>query len=356
MAYKRLYPREHTGLCTSHSEKRRLIRAQEMVEFIEIGTPGENNGLRELDLQALYNHLFPNPDERVPWAKIEHEIAIHSAIDGPRLALLGYRWRLHALAAVKDDRIVGFSFFKSIQMDSANYAIALMYTGAADHAYSKKEYGIDKSFRGLGLASTFAVLAHAIALEDAEKDGCITVAGMISDAEMIGQGKTLEEIRFTRTRLDIHAKNGKLPLMLEVDGKWLSPVVQPALRSDSNPLIMHMLLKPLSFRVDASSGIGELGLEMASKMVHAYIAMFESDGYPAETLALPKLEMLRRVGTARRAVLMQPSAVPDIVRLAENDPILKAQIERDYGDPVAHEERIAKALGGDGSVCLSPLP
>ncbi|MFH0737123.1 MAG: hypothetical protein V1827_00145 [Candidatus Micrarchaeota archaeon] len=326
------------------------MRAAEQAEFVEFGPKGANQGVREGDLKALYNHTFSNPDERSPWARIESEIAIHSAVGAPELARLGYRWRLHALAAVKEGRVVGFSFFKSIQVDLANFAIALMYTGAADHAYSKMEYGIDKSFRSLGLASTFGVLAHAIALEDAEMAGCTTVAGMISEAELIGQGKTLEEIRFTRTRLDIHAKNGKLPLMLEVGGKWMAPIIQPALRSDSNPLILHMLFKPLSFKVDAASGIGEISLEMASKLVHTYISMFRSDGYPAETLEAPKNEMLRRIQAARRAVLMQPSAVPDIVRLAESDPMLMTQIERDHGDPKNHGERIAKALGGDRAI------
>jgi hypothetical protein len=256
MLYRRVFPREYLSLCPGENERKKVLRAEALVDFIELGRSGGGVLGNEGDIEPLYAHLFPNPNERIPWVRIVEAMEQHDGALWKDISRLGFHARMHALAAIYDGRVVGISFFKSMRMDCKSYLAGLMYTGVADRAYTKALYGIDRLFRGAGISNAFFLLSHGIALEDAESDGRRKVAGAIGDCELIGQASGMERIRFTKMRLDIHARNGLLPVMFETGpGCWTTPVVQPSLGDGMPPLIMHMLFKRYApgFHVEAGA-------------------------------------------------------------------------------------------------------
>ncbi|MFH0885408.1 MAG: hypothetical protein V1861_06895 [Candidatus Micrarchaeota archaeon] len=346
MLYRKVFPREYLSLCPNESERKRIVRAEGLVDFVELGRYGGGVLRNERDLQSLYAHLFPNPNERIPWDRLVEAMGQHDGAQWKEIARLGFHARMHALAALREGRVVGISFFKSMRMDCQGYLTGLMYSGVADRAYAKAAYGIDRVFRGAGITDAFYLLSHGITLEDAESDGRKNVFGTIGDCELIGQGLSKEHIRFTKMRLDIHARHGLLPVMFETGpGCWVTPVVQPSLGNGRVPLVMHMLFKPFSPGFHVEEGMLELDRELVGKLVRAYIRSYDSLENEPEAIAFARDAMITRLEAARRMMIMHPDALPDIGTLAGADPLLRAQIERDFGDLKTHLERVRDALG-----------
>jgi hypothetical protein len=346
MLYRRVFPREYLSLCPNDNERKRVLRAEPLVDFVELGRYGGGVLRNDGDLRSLYTHLFPNPNERIPWDRLVEAMGQHDGALWKDITKLGFHARMHALAALYDGRAVGISIFKSMRMDCQSYLTGLMYTGVADRAYAKTAYGIDRVFRGAGISDAFYLLSHGITLEDAESDGRKKVFGAIGDCELIGQGISREHIRFTKMRLDIHARYGLLPVMFETGpGYWTTPVVQPSLGDGMAPLVMHMLFKPFIPGFSIEGGIFELPRELAGKLVRAYIRSYDSLENEPQAIAFARDEMVARLDAARRVMFMHPDALPDIGALAGADPLLRAQIERDFGDLKTHIERVREALG-----------
>ena len=89
--------------------------------------------------------------------------------------------------------------------------------------------------------------------------------------------------------------------------------------------------------------------ELAKSVALSYIDNFDREGFDKKDVDEARREVLGRFGRAKRVLLVDPQNLPTIVELAKSDPILRAQIERDYGSFDAYAELIKKALEGKGA-------
>ncbi len=326
MLYRRIFPREYLRLCPDERERKRVVRAEALVDFVELGRYGGGVLADAADIPRLYAHMVPDRDERVPWERIDEGIALQDQADWSRIRCCGYSARFHALAALREGRVVGLSFFKSLRMDCTGYFTGLMYSGAADRQFAMSEYGIDEDFRGKGIARALLLLSQGITLEDAENDGRRAVMGAFCDSELSGVadsgGKPLE----ARTKLEMLSKQRLLPVMFDIGGgRWLAPAVQPALTAGARPLVMHLLFRPFDMDIRLKDGMCTLERVLAAKLVSAYIRSYDAME-KGEGMQSAKEGMLARFDMARRAVLMHPSMLPPLSELAEADPLLRMQI------------------------------
>lgn len=328
MLYRRIFPREYFHLCQNERERKRITRAESLVDFVELGRHGGGVCRDGSDIPALYSHLVQNAFERVPWERIAEGIALQEGADWSSMKECGYRARFHAIAALREGRAVGMLFFKSMRMDCSNYFTALMYAGAADRDFASARYGFCQDFRGRGIARALLLLSHGITLEDAERDGRSGVAGAFCDSVLGGQGAAGGSVREARMGLELLSRLGMLPMMYDTGGgEWLAPAIQPALGEQTDPLVMHMLFRPFHGDIQLRDGMFPLERVFAAKIISAYIRSYDAIESNGREIGSAKDGMLTRFEMARRVVLMHPRALPPIEALAKSDPLLRTQLD-----------------------------
>ncbi|MCI0504436.1 hypothetical protein L0Y65_07075 [Candidatus Micrarchaeota archaeon] len=335
MLYRRIFPREYLRLCPDERERARIIRAEALVDFVELGRHGGGLCSNPADISGLYAHLTPNRDERIPYERIEEGISLHDQAEWHKIKQCGYGARFHALAALMEGRVVGISFFKSLRMDCKGYFTGLMYAGTADREFAFSRYGIDDDFRGRGIAKALLLLSQGITLEDAEMDGRRAVMGAFCDSVLRGPAGSGARAHAAGTGLETLSGLGLLPVMFDTGGgRWMAPAVQPALTAQAMPLVMHLLFRPFGTDIMPEDGIFPIERVLAAKLVSAYIRSYDAMEGDRQAIGFARDSMLARFDMARRVVLMHPGAVPDISALAEADPLLRAQIERSPNRPL----------------------
>jgi len=324
MIYRRIFPREYLRLCPMDCDRRRVVGAEALVDFVELGRAGGGACKDEGDIPALYCHLVRNPNERIPWDRIVEGISFQDREDFAGIKQCGYRARFHAIAAMHEGRAVGLAFFKTLRMDCKGYFTGLMYIGDADRGFVSSRYGMDMDFRKKGIARALLLLSHGITLEDAERDGRGTVAGAFCDSALAGRPDDAAGLR-----LGMLAKLGMFPMMFDIGGgQWMTPAIQPALQPNGRPLVLHMLFKPFAGLAGFKDGISQIERVLAAKIVSAYIRSYDALETDDPEIKLAKDSMLSRFDMARRVVLMRPEALPDIDSLARADPMLRVQLGR----------------------------
>jgi hypothetical protein len=344
-------PQDYQHLC-GHNRERALSTLQlpGVDRFVEIRSPRGKSDFNPADYRSLYRYCFPKPDEQSPWSSMIGTVSdmarIDSGTEGSEqlrrtYGLLRYR----DMVALSDKRVVGFTSFVTMPLCSENAVVYSLYSGIADQAFMGSRYGRQENFRGRGLVNLFMLLRHGIAEDDARTLGYArNVAGTMMDASFIGQANNDREIRETRTRLEIYRHLGALVLMLDAgSGCLVTPCFQPALAEESNPLLMHLLFRERQVNPARLARVTEVGLEMARNLARAYASSYDWQSTPEE---IDKMRgfMDTRFASAKRAVLVPPEHLLDIAALASMDPLLKAQVERDYGPINEHAERIRTAL------------
>jgi hypothetical protein len=319
MLYRRIFPREYLRLSQNDRDRERIVKAEALVDFVELGRHGGGTLKDAGDIPALYSSLVRNPHEQVPWDRIERGIALHDDGNWSRIKECGYRARFHAIAALHNGRAVGLSFFKSLRMDCKGYSTGLLY-------------GFDREFRGMGIAKALLLVSQGITLDDAEADGRPAVAGAFGDCEITGHGVPGGRNQPARTKLEMLEGLGLLPVLFDMGaGIWMTPVVQPALNPETRPLVMHMVFRPLIAGTRPKDGIYPLEKLLAAKLLSAYIRSYDALEASEQAIGYASHQMMSRFESARRVVLMRPEMVPDIETLARGDALLRMQLEGELG-------------------------
>ncbi|MDD5172369.1 MAG: hypothetical protein PHF60_05025 [Candidatus ainarchaeum sp.] len=337
----------------SGSERERKLVSLPLPEvdrFVEIRSPKGKRDFDTADYRALYRYCFPEPDEQSPWSSMVGTITdtarIDSGTEGSEALRKKYgSLRYRDVVALNGRRVVGFTSFVTMPLDSNNGIVYSLYTGMADKAFMGSQYGSSQNFRGRDLVSLFMVLRHGMAEEDAQKLGYArNVAGTMMDASFIGQGHDAQDIRDTRKRLDIYGHLGALVLMLDAgSGCWITPCFQPALAENSNPLLMHLLFRERQIDYKRIAPVSEIDLELARNLARAYASSYDWQSSPVEIDEMRGF-MDTRFAAAKRAILVRPEDLPNMAVLASMDDVLKKQVERDYGSLSEHARRIERAL------------
>lgn len=306
----------------------------ERITFIEAKNPETRQmrqGLR------LYQHLFPDPDEAEPIDAIRSRLRAMQKIAANPTSF-------HVILALSENNAVGYTQFNTMPVAEDKACVFWQYGGVADSNYMIRNHGIRESFRRMGIASAFYLLRHGIASEDASDSGR-TVVGTICEAELIGQAMNKADILFTKTRLHIHRQMGAMAMMLDMGGnQMITAHMQPRLSPESEPILLHMLFRPLSIEGMDSNTTQTMDLNLARSLAMAYIDNFDREGFDSKDVAEARTILSNRFNSAKRVLLIPPEELPDMVELSRMDPLLKEQTERKFGSLKEHETRLLLAL------------
>lgn len=334
------------------NERERMLASLPLpgIDFVEWKSPEGKRDFNPSDYRALYEHCFPNPDEQSPWSEMKGTISdmarIDKAVKGSAKLQKKYKaLRYHDVVVLSEKDVIGFTSFATIPLDSENTVVYGLYAGVADPAFMKKQYGGGRYLIGNDIISRLYVLAHGLAQEDAMKRVYAkNVAGTFMESEFIGQANDEQGIRETKARLRMHSSHGALTMMLDTGNGLITPCVQPALSDDSNPLLMHLLFRERMINPDRLDRITEIDLRTAMNLMRSHAYSYEWQSTESEIVQMHRT-IDQRIGAAKRAILVPPRELPNIVELARMDPMLMAQVERDYGSIAEHSQRIKSALG-----------
>jgi hypothetical protein len=346
-----LPPQNYQHLCGNKRERELASLPLPGVDrLVEIRSPEGKRDFDPKDYRALYRYCFPEPDEQSLWSSMVGTVSdmarIDSGTEGSEELRKTYGMlRYRDVVALSGRRVVGFTSFVTMPLDEGNAVVYSLYSGTADQEFMEKQYGCQESFRGRGLASLFMLLKHGMAEEDAHKLGYAgNVAGTIMDASFIGQADDERGIRETRTRLEIYQRLGALALMLDTGSDcWVTPCFQPALSEYSNPILMHLLFRERGVDSKRLGQVSEIDLELARNLASAYASTYAWQSTPGEIVEMDGF-IGARFAAAKRAILVPLGFLPNITELASMDPMLKTQVERDYGPVGEHAERIIRAI------------
>jgi hypothetical protein len=340
---------DYSGYAGNENELARLRHAAEVADkFFEMRSPTGKKDFKPNDARDLYRYLFPNKDEAEPWyAAIVTRLKEMLRLDSSKELQKKYGdSRFHAITAVSKGNVVGYTQFSTMPLEGGNVVVFWQYGGVADKNFMKKRYGRQENFREEGIGSAYYVFRHGIAAQDAEKMGYKNgVAGTILEAEFIGQADNESDMRFTKTRLHIHRQMGAKAIMLEMeDGSLVTAHMQPRLSLTSNPILLHMCFRPLRFNEEEGRKTTVMDKDLARSLVMSYIDNFDREGFDKKDVQEAREILQDRFAKAKRILLVPPENLPNICELARMDPLLKKQVENDYGSVEAQEARIKKAL------------
>ncbi|MEW6722770.1 MAG: hypothetical protein AB1324_05910 [Candidatus Micrarchaeota archaeon] len=321
--------------------------------FMEMRDPNDHSAFRPNDARALYEHMFPNKDEAEDWkGSVLPRIREMARLEAePELKRKYGDSRFHSIVAVNDGDVVGYSQFSTMPVGGGSVVVFGQYTGVADKRFMEQNYHRKETFREEGVHSAVFVFRHGIAAEDAKEMGYHKgVIGTIIESEFKGQADNADDIRFTNLRLHIHRQHGAKAMILEMeDGSWVSAHMQPRLSADSNPIILHMLFRPLKFDEADTKRTTTMDIATAQSLIMSYIDNFDREGFDPKDVDEARKILLERFSKAKRVLLVPPEELPDISAMARMDPLLREQVERDYGSMELQEERIRSALASKPS-------
>jgi hypothetical protein len=344
---RELFLDDFLGFSANLYDRRGMQIAGKMVDkFVEVKYFNDID-FKTIDFRALYECLFPNKDEAEPFDDVIRRVGKMRRLDegDPEVASQFGRTRYHVIAALNKGRVIGFTLFSTVALDDGRMLVYSQYAGLADKEFMKDRYGSDEQFRSKGLLYLAYPLMQGLALEYGRKFGAREVIGVINESEMIGQGQFLEEIAFSKIRLDIFNRNGVKVMMARTpDGRLITPHVQPNLVEGTNPIYLHLAFRPLRFDLRGRDKVDELGKEEAKILVKAIMDVFEAEDFAPEALKAARREALGRVENAEKILLLPPSELPDMVALARMDPALEEQVIHDYGSLEAQEMKICASL------------
>ncbi len=340
---------DFVGYAGNDREVRRLAHATEVAERnMELVDPTEKRNFDPRHARNLYRYLFPNKDEAEDWnsaiAPRLHEMM--KLASSPSLQRKYGDSRFHAIVSTNKGQVVGYTQFSTMPLEGGKVVVFWQYGGVADKRFMRQQYHRNANFREEGLATAFYVFRHGIADHDAKSMGYKGgVVGTICEAEFVGMGDNASDIKFTKTRLHIHRQMGARAMMLEMeDGSLVTAHIQPRLSLASNPILLHMLFRPLHFEQKDMYQTSEMDKGLARSLVMSYMDNFDREGFGTDDVQEARLILQGRFAKARRVLLVPPETLPNMIELARMDPLLKRQVENDYGSLERQEAKIKKAL------------
>lgn len=273
----------------------------------------------------LYEHCFPNPDEREPIQDIKDRVkqyAEHPSEDGGN-------FHVHVFADA-DRAVIGYSQGSVVPADAGLFYY-WQYGCVADRQYMKDNYGKDTNPREQGVLNTIHGVNAATLAAAAEQHGKPAL-GMVWESEPRGLGDDAASIKFTDTRLAVHNRaGGRVMMGVDDDGALVNLHLQPRLTADSEPIALHMMYRPLKYAEGEESQRGALKKSDAESLMSAWVDNFRREGFAPKDVDEADAEIRARFARCSKIVLLPASEVPDAVTLAKTDPILEKQLLEMYG-------------------------
>lgn len=277
------------------------------------------------DAFKLYEHCFPNPDEREPIQEIKARVKQFAQSPSPD----GADFHVHVFADAQR-AVVGYSQGSVVPSDAGMFYY-WQYGCVADGDYMKAHAKRDVNPRQNGVLNTIHGVNAATLNAAAAKQG-VPALGLLWESEPRGLGDDAASIKFTDTRLAVHNRaGGRVMMGVTAEGELVNLHLQPRLTADSEPIALHMMYRPLKYEEGDEQKRGELKKSDAASMMNAWIGNFRREGFPEADVKEAEDEIRARFARCERVVLLPAGQVPDAITLAKTDPILKQQILDMYG-------------------------
>ncbi|MEM4706977.1 MAG: hypothetical protein QXL47_00005, partial [Candidatus Anstonellales archaeon] len=296
------------------------------------------------DAKDLYEYLFPNADEREEWEVIIERLNNMLNLQSSKKLKEQYGdCRFYVSVMVDKGKVIAYSQFTTLPLDEDKLIVYWEYAGIADKDFMNKKYKSKENyFRDPMIIKQGYDYVLWIASENAKKmNRRGGVAGIIMEAEMIGQVPPLEkgqkpnkeDIVFTKLRLQIHNFYGGMRIVMieKNDGTLINPHIQPSLGAGKKPIQLHLLYRPMFLEPGQSKKREEIDAQLAKKLITAYLDYLGSEESVHESAEEVRRIVNERFKVAARVVLIPPDEIPNIIELAKNDPLLKQQIDEHYG-------------------------
>ena len=317
-------------LASAASNAKHLQKMAESADIIAVveklpGRLGSITGFKPAEAFKLYEHCFPNPDEREPIADIKARLKDYdkgAADDGGNF---------HALAfADKDGDVVAYSQGSTVPSTEGLFYY-WQYGCVADADYMKERFGKDVNPREHGVLNTIHGV-NAATLEATAAEKGKPALGMMWESEPRGLGDDKASIQFTDKRLSIHNRAGGRVLMgMTKEGEMVNLHLQPRLTADSEPIALHVMFRPLQYQEGDEQKRGSMPKPAAEAMMLGWIDNFRREGFAEKDVAEAEAEIRARFARCDQIVLLPAGEVPDAITLAKTDKILEKQILDMYG-------------------------
>ena len=317
-------------LAESASNAQHLAKMEQSAGVVALveKLPGRLNSIAAFkvkDAFRLYQHCFPNDDEREPIKDIKDRVKHYDGLSPAD----GGDFHAHVYAD-KDGAVVGYAQGSTVPCDAGLFYY-WQYGCVADRDYMKQHYDKDVNPREQGVLNTIHGVNAATLMATADRIGKPAL-GMLWESEPRGLGEDAASIRYTDLRLSIHNRaGGRVMMGVTSDGEYVNLHLQPRLTSDSEPIALHMMLRPLKYEAGEEKQRGELDKSAAESMMLGWIENFRREGFAEKDVKEAEDEIKRRFGRCEKIVLLPANEVPDVVTLAKTDEILKKQIFEMYG-------------------------
>lgn len=313
----------------------KMAQAAEIIGTIE-RMPANLNAVttfRPKQAFALYERCFPNPDEREPVADIRARLKDYP--QGAHEDGGGF----HAIAITdKKGSVIGYTQGSTVPCDAGVFYY-WQYGCVADRPYMKDTYKRDTNPRDNGVMSTIHGVNAATLNATAAQVGKPAL-GMVWESEPRGLGDDPSSIAFTDTRLKIHNRaGGRVMMGVTTDGELVNLHLQPRLTSDSEPIALHMMYRPLEYKEGDENTRGGMPKSDVEAMMLAWLNNFRVEGFADKDVAEAEAEVKARLARCTEIVLLPADQVPDVITLAATDPLLKQQVLDMYGVPSLAEAR-----------------
>ncbi|MCA9550718.1 MAG: hypothetical protein KC933_11835 [Myxococcales bacterium] len=317
-------------LAANAANPKHLAKMAEAAEII--GTidrmPGNLNSVatfRPKQAFALYEHCFPNPDEREPVADIRARLKEYP--NGAHEDGGGF----HALAITdKKGSVIGYTQGSTVPSEAGLFYY-WQYGCVADGDYMKSAYAKDANPREHGVMSTIHGV-NAATLNATADQVQKPALGIVWESEPRGLGDDPSSIQFTDTRLQIHNRaGGRIMMGVAADGELINLHLQPRLTADSEPIALHMMYRPLQYEEGEERQRGEMKKADAESMMLAWLNNFRVEGFAEKDVKEAEGEVQARLARCEKIVLLPADQVPDVVTLAATDKILEQQVLDMYG-------------------------
>ncbi|KAF2495267.1 hypothetical protein BU16DRAFT_385405 [Lophium mytilinum] len=214
---------------------------------------------------ALYIKAFPKTAERERSDLIVARLAAQFA--GRRTSLAPYR-----IVGIRDaeDEAIGAAQFSVLPIKGGEFTVPYL-----QYIYVRGEN------RRQDMSEVLHTITLAVAVADARQMGNRIVPFTVFETEPPGYGEDEESRAFSVTRAQVHSKGGAVGVVLEKDGKEVSPHVQPGLEVGDSPLSLMWAVRqsPLPGREWRIEDLGE-------DLMAAYYQSSRDEGFPEENIRL----------------------------------------------------------------------
>jgi hypothetical protein len=332
------------GAAANDKQLRKMTESLAVIATVEKlpGRLGSITGFKPSDAFKLYEHCFPNPDEREPIGDIKDRLKHY---DGGAEKDGG---NFHALSfADKEGHVVAYSQGSTVPSKQGLFYY-WQYGCVADGDYMKERYGSKSNPREHGVLNTIHGV-NAATLEATAEATKQPAIGMMWESEPRGLGDDKSSIQFTDKRLAIHNRaGGRVMMGMTKEGELVNLHLQPRLTADSEPIALHVMFRPLKYAEGDEQKRGAMEKSSAEAMMMGWVDNFRREGFAEKDVAEAEAEIRGRFARCESIVLLPANEVPDAVTLAKSDPILAKQILDMYGvgDLDAARAFYEKAMAG----------